>query len=280
MANENFGIYDSIGTSTPSLATKNYENVDCYSCRVSDSKSSVGLPYEAKKEKRKINTMSLCIALALDEKMYIAADSKSSVCAGKSSFGNKTKYSIPASFSYKKIFQVVLHEQDSSPIIGFSVGDNTFDSKNLSEFVKSLNFSDCTCIDNVAEVIKTSLNLNVNLVDINSSFLLFRYEDKKFKKAIIEKNDKAYDCNTGDFLPPQGEAIKSTAGADWAKELSEYMLIIIPEREEEGTVYGINQVFENAKIVGPYFDDSVGGLIHIGKLTPDGFTWLQNGYEL
>lgn len=232
---------------------------------------------ETENEIRKINTMSLCMALAFNDKLYIASDSKSSVCIGKSSFENRAKYSATASLCYKKIFMVDLSE--TAPVIGFSVGDNVFEYKNLNVFINSLNFSGCSDIKDVAEVIKNSMNLNINLVNVNSIFTLFRFENDEFREIVIEKKEKTYEYRIEKIQPRQGGVIKFVSGAEWAKELSNYMSVTIPE-VDESTMHEINRVYDNAKTIGPYFDDSVGGPIHIGKLTSEGFDWLQNGYEL
>lgn len=223
--------------------------------------------------------MSLCLAISFDDKVYIAADSKSSTRVCKTNFEDKTKYSLPASYSYKKIFSITLG--DGKQIIGCSVGDNIFERKTLTEFIKSLDFTGCSNLKDTAFVIEKKMNEIDAFFEINSTFGLFRYEDDIVKNAVIKKVKTKYEVKMENFQPEKNTTARKAAfGASWATNLSDYTLFIIPEQNETDTVYSINEIFDKAKTVGPYFDDSVGGPIHIGKLTPEGFTWLQNGYEL
>lgn len=69
-------------------------------------------------------------------------------------------------------------------------------------------------------------------------------------------------------------------GVNWAKSVFEYNYFDSCFVNEERTLSQINEVFNKIGLVTKYFDKSVGGPTRICKLTPDGFSWLQNGYIL
>lgn len=219
-------------------------------------------------------SMSLCMAIIYEDKMYIAADSRSSKGAGFVSFGNQHLYSIPVSHSYKKIFRI---GDDTAPIIGFSVGDNCFVGENLMDFISSFSV-DST--ENIAIALCNRMNNNSELSKNNTLFYFFQYQDRKLYCVIVEKEEGNYKYSSFPVQLEEGYARKVAIGASWATLLSDYVFFAIPENSEKETLFSINDVYNKANIVGCYYDNSVGGPIHIGKLTPEGFSWLQNGYIL
>lgn len=216
--------------------------------------------------------MSLCLALIFHDKVYIASDSKSSKAVADTEFGDKIFTTIPISYTYKKIFVV---ENEESPIVGMSYGYNNFEDKDLTEFIASLPAS-----DNIAETIRNTMNGKVNLLKMNTAFALYQYRNKELYCTLIEKVNGEYQCKETLMQPTRHQKRKCSYGATWAVELSDYAFPKEFATDESNIIFSINELYKKAEAVGPCFDDSVGGPTRICKLTPDGFTWLQNGYEL
>lgn len=247
---------------------------DCFVTDKTSGESCLNKEAKHKQYQKQGEYMSLCMAIIYEDKMYIAADSRSSEGAGLVSFGNQHLYSIPVSHSYKKIFRI---GDDTTPIIGFSVGDNCFAEENLTDFISSLPVGST---ENIAIALCNRMNNNSKLSDNNTLFYFFQYQDKKLYCAIIRKEEEKYKYSYFPIQLEKRHARKIAIGAPWATLLSDYVFFAIPENSEKETLFSINDVYNKANIVGCYYDNSVGGPIHIGKLTSDGFSWLQNGYEL
>lgn len=147
--------------------------------------------------------------------------------------------------NYKKL---AIIQKEEKPTIVISSEKNG--SKTLTELASG-----------TTEDFFNSRNLN------KEDYLMFRFEDKdcKFRKPIY-----GYwaDFKRSMYI---GELIFVKLADNFVEPNS---------TDEKEVVAYINKLYKALVAVSELTTNSVGGSIHIGKLTPDGFTWLQNGYEL
>lgn len=254
---------------------------DVYENLCSDSDSTELIINECRPANTEGNKMSLCFAFALYNKVYLVADSRSSEPDINSEIGNfshrRLKYKV-VSDKYRKIFKLPILDRN---IVGFSTGKNNFSESicNLSDFIKQIKFPKGLTLVQYASILGTEAILRSN----NVCFELFEYSKENLYRASISVFNNNLTVFSELYQPKENDAYYTSSGAEWAKQLLNTEHYVIPETNPNDESYNIRafeNIYKKASSIGCVFDDSVGGPICIGKLTPDGFTWLQNGYEL
>ena len=218
------------------------------------------------------NNMSLCFALEYGNIAYIAADSRSSYTK-INNLGFLVGYEIETD-DYKKIINVNINGETAVLI---STGQNKFgiEHENFADIVKKITAQPC---ENIKDFIKEVRNVFSKLKyprDVLDITILFTDKGKLYTYYFPDNIEDS------SFRTPDSEELCACwQGVRWAKSVFEYSEFDRRFISEEHTLSQINEVYNKVYRVSKTFDNSVGGPVRIGKLTPEGFTWIQNGYEL
>lgn len=218
--------------------------------------------------------MSLCFCVKYGDIVYVAADSRSSYVQ-RNRFGGVSDSLIDTD-DYRKIINANINGNN---VVLISTGQNKFSPEQKS-FSAVIN-----------ELLSNSYNDIKDFIEkIRNTFWNYKYPDTVLEITVLfNKENNLYSyrfpnvVEENSFLLLDKENKKVEAlwqGTSWAKCIFEYSRFDEEIESEERTIQQINKVYEKVVRLSCEFDNTVGGPIHIGKLAPDGFTWLQNGYEL
>lgn len=210
--------------------------------------------------------MSLCFGIAYGNIIYIAADSRSSFVKD-TVFGGK-RFDKVDTDNYKKIVKIKINTTD---VVVCSTGQNKFGENGLSfeETIRKIPIK-----DDIREYIK----------DVKERFLAYQIPTQKLDINVV-----FFENNILNYYKYPSETIITSAddnikafwqGVNWAKSVFEYSYFDSHFVSEERTLSQINAVFVKVRKATSIFDKSVGGPVRICRLNPNGFVWLQNGYEL
>lgn len=191
--------------------------------------------------------MSLVYVLFNDEEIFLAADSRST-----SKIDSRVHYD-----NYKKIALL----KPSNKIIA-ATGDNDFNGKNLTELV-----SEC----------RDEQELKERLLPYATTLNVFSTEHGKIYKETISFCDGTYTVEKICVLGRKGTA--SFSSSSYVTSFLKPIPVAKKYCDETAIGY-INSIFNLCINVPEISDCTIGGDIHILKITSQGFTWLQNGYEL
>lgn len=214
--------------------------------------------------------MSLAICVAFSNAFYLAADSQSSKMIEEGYTGS-SPFTRALSFSSKKIFRI----RDTS-IFGYSTGLNKFGDYNLQDFIRNLD------LPNDIRECGTTISNKLNTLDKRHTLALFHlFAFTKDGLDIVsitgDENTHIYSSEHCIYTPETVDSFRLIrTGATWATELARFA----PFTSEEDVKSVIEKLYRDAEIVGRFYDNSVGGSIHILKVTPDGYSWITGGYDL
>ena len=217
--------------------------------------------------------MSLCVAYIDDGCVYICSDSRSSTPddnSGTNIFSKQPNKFRAIIDDYRKIIRLPIKGRQ---IVGFSTRANMFNGMTISEIISSVEYlcdeSTLKCLVRVLEFISA--------YECETTVDLFEYVGKELvwvsgnsDHGNISIKSKHYPLKSLDYV---------YSGPDWARSLLSTNTYSNYETESK-KVLDIANMFENAKIISSKLENTIGGVVHIGKLTPEGFEWLQNGYKL
>lgn len=219
--------------------------------------------------------MSLCVAFIMNDEVYICSESRSSAPdynSGTNPFTKRPNKSTPLEDNFKKIFKVPI---GGHTIIGFATGDNTFGQKPITKIIQDICYSHCNSPIDCCSAIMQKLSEFRGMTYIN----LFECSGRDIVRVSGILDDEKIDISKDIIRGEKDEIIYFYSGPQWAKALL-YSVPFSPTRTENERITAINGVYEAALKVSKTLENTLGGPIHIGKLTPEGFFWLQNGYEL
>lgn len=188
--------------------------------------------------------MSLAIVLAINNDVYIAADSRST-----------KKIVHEHSDDYRKIAYL----KNENKIV-VSTGDNDFDGKTLTELVKSC---------------KTQRELEEKVLRYNANFRFISQGDPLYMETVsfaggVLRSERI----------PLDENVIYYSGPTAITEFLSY--IPSPQYNEETNIIKfLNTVYDMCCCLPELSDNTIGGPVHILKLSPgEPYKWLQNDYEL
>lgn len=237
--------------------------------------SGIQLFHNDSSSRKRDKGMSLSFGISYGDAIYIATDSRSSIIHKGYSFGGVKEMEIESD-NYKKIsrFEFLNYE-----IIMTSTGQNKFNGKTFSEALIDIDYSACPTIYSALHTIyKFFEDKKEDEMDI--SFISY-IRDKEKKMLLVSSystaNSKSGELSNIEIAP---YFLCYWQGASWGIEVLRHTDFEENTDNEPLIIEQINSVYKRIEILSPRFDETIGGSIHIGKLTPDGFTWLQNGYEL
>lgn len=216
---------------------------DTYKYRRTDSGSTKPVAEGSKAANAEGFEMSFAYVCCHGDTVYMAADSRNTITISSldQNFQNR-RYED----NYQKI---VVNKKLNLAVI--STGTNDFDGSTLQQIINSKGSSYDIC-----EAIKET---SYYMVEIKANKLYS--SSGNGKTAIVKKDSFWY---SGD------KTIVSIADK-----------IPMPaDGDDKDFVCFLNKMFSIATTVSELTNKTVGGKIHILKITTDGFTWLQNGYEL
>ena len=218
------------------------------------------------RSKKEDKGMSLCFGIAYGNIIYIASDSRSSFTRD-TVFGGKCFDKVDTD-NYRKIINIKINTTD---VVLCSTGQNKFGEKGLSfeETIKEIPLK-----NDIREYIK----------DVKERFLAYQIPTQKLDINVVFFENSFlnyYKYPSETIITSSDDNIKAFwQGTSWAKSVFEYSYFDSHFVSEERTLSQIKEVFRKVKKATNIFDRSVGGPTQICKLTPNGFNWLQNGYEL
>ena len=255
-------------TSTQSVGVKpsdvNYSGYYANSDSVSNSYS------DSYKVPTRNTDMSLAICVAFPNAFYLAADSQSSKMIEEGYTGS-SPFARVLSFSSKKIFRI-----QETTIFGYSTGLNKFGDYNLQGFIRSLD------LPNDINECGTIISNKLNTFDKRHTLALFNLftltkDGLHIVSVIGDENTHLYSSKYSLYTPATVDSFRLIrTGATWATELARFA----PFTSEEDVKSVIEKLYRDAEFVGRFYDNCVGGPIHILKVTPNGYNWIVGGYDL
>lgn len=234
----------------------------------------ISTTFETKKTFKEFYDMSLCFCVKYGDTVYIASDSRSSYIQ-RNCFGGVSD-SLIDSDDYQKIVNVNINGNN---VVLISTGQNKFSSEQKS-FSAIINELMLNSYNDIKEFIES----------VRKTFWNYKNPDTALEiTVLVEKENNIYsytfpnavDENSIILLDKEHKKIEALwQGTRWAKCVFEYSRFDEEFENERRTIEQINKVYEKINRLSCEFDNTVGGLVRIGKLTPNGFSWLRNGYEL
>lgn len=171
---------------------------------------------------------------------------------------------------YHQIHHTHIHNDEYKKIALFkptnkiiaSTGDNDFNGKNLTALVNECKDED---------------ELKRKLLPYETTLYIFSVENEKIYMEIITFHDKMYSV-TKNCVSGRKEMASFSSSLTVTNFLKP---ILVNNKYYDKTALAyINAIYDLCMSVPDISDNTIGGDIRILKITPDGFTWLQNGYEL
>jgi len=238
--------------------------------------------------------MSLCAFAAYNECIYLVADSQiSTELYIKTTINNKDEYNpsglyVATSYSFRKIFKV------NDKVFGYSTGDNFLFGKCVTDYVHSIGHIDNADVFEASEKILNDMNekcrddLPPYAQDsdqarhhYNTTFVICGYINERLKVYRIAKKEHEPGYYTMEILmkdtPTPGDATWHSDGANWATPMFKVLRLPDYESAPDRLESFFNKIFE----LSPQIDNTVGGKVHILKITPDNkASWIKNGYIL
>lgn len=229
------------------------------------------------------NEMSLCFGISYNGVVYLVADSRSSVINSKYIFGG-IKETVLDTDSYKKIGYV---EVLTYKIALLATGQNKFDEddKTFIDVLHGINYNACSNLDAILRLTYEEFSKRKRrYMDVHLTLFIADSLSNEIYTTNLSTLQECYAHEDMRGVPiskiPEGPQQCFWQGAGWGIEVIRHSDFDEAVMDEKRIIFQINSVFDRINKLSQYFDESIGGPIRIGKLTPDGFTWLQNGYEL
>lgn len=224
--------------------------------------------------------MSLCMGIVYDKEIYFAADSRSSVIVKRSVRSQKPILVESINDDFKKIIPLTVNK---TQLVIVTTGINAFGIMDtpIYELISNIDYSSCESLWDISMAIKRKVDAFTLRKVKDISIDIFCFENSCLCRAeinflnydrpiVIHKHIQSYD----------GTPFIITIGVDWCHNLQDYHPFPVIKENDDETMYIINSFYEKCIQISNIMEGSIGGPIRIGKLTPDGFTWLQNGYEI
>ena len=226
-------------------------------------------------------SMSLCCAFIYKGITYLATDSVSSIVLDYSIFGGNPIAYKPISFAEEKIIKLPIKNRHIFVTIS---GINKIPEISIKDLILKTDFDVNASVTILLNDIKEQFDKYsvINCFPGNRTEIrIFEYQ----KTGELHTDFFVYDWETQKiinnyhfekFSYDSDLPKRFLSGQDWAKLVAHYVHFEKNEISTEDTVSRINEIYSRVKEASRYFDSTVGGIIRILKLTPDGYEWLQN----